>query len=295
MLLSAIDIGSNAVRLLFSNVKEINGAVVAEKLSLVRIPLRLGEDVFATGRISDEKTKKLVKTLQAFLLLIEVSGSVAMRACATAAMREADNAAAVILAVKDATGIGIELIDGIEEARLISSVDGFLQGNNPAYIAFLDVGGGSSEITLMKGRTLIKSHSFKIGTVRMLNNAVDASSWRDLKQTLQHHAQINGEIMLVGSGGNINKLVKLYGNTREKILTYKKLVAGIRELESMTFDDRIRKLGLRPDRADVIAPAGHIFRFVMAELGLQCVYVPKIGLADGMVSQLYKERLGIHM
>ncbi len=292
MLLSAVDIGSNAVRLLFSNVKETEGVVVAEKLSLVRIPLRLGEDVFATGTIPEGKISKLIKTMQAFLLLIEVNGSERTRIYATAAMREAVNASQVIAKVRESTGVNIEVIDGIKEAALISSVDGFFPSHRPPDVIFLDVGGGSSEITVMKNRKLVKSYSFKIGTVRMLNHAVDASAWKQLRQTLQSFTVPDGQFFLVGSGGNIAKLVKLYGNTRDKVLTYKNLSAGIRELESMAFSQRMKELGLRPDRADVIAPAGQIFRFVMNELNVSSVYVPKIGLADGMVSQMYKEHRG---
>ncbi len=267
--------------------------MVAEKLSLVRIPLRLGEDVFATGTISEAKISKLIKTIQAFLLLIEVNGSERTMIYATAAMREAVNASQVIAKVRKSTGVNIEVIDGIKEATLISSVDGFFPPQTPSDVVFLDVGGGSSEITVMKNRKLVKSYSFEIGTVRMLNHAVEASAWKQLRQTLQSFTIPDGQFFLVGSGGNITKLVKLYGNTRDKVLTYKKLSAGIKELESMTFDQRMKELGLRPDRADVIVPAGLIFRFVMNELNVSSVYVPKIGLADGMVSQMYKEHKGI--
>ena len=290
MLLAAIDIGTNAVRLFFSNVFEQNETVIAEKASLVRIPIRLGEDVFSSGVISPEKTDRLVKTMQAFKLLIEVNQPEAFRACATSAMREARNGPQVVERIKAETGIEIEIIDGENEANLVSTFSNLNITQKHAYVMFVDVGGGSTEISVMKKGKLVESVSFRIGTVRLLNNKVDEAEWQRMKQWLKPWKKKQEKLLLVGSGGNINKITKLYGRIPENILTEDNLSYALKHLALFTVNQRIELMGLRPDRADVIIPAGEIFQFIMKQTGAQSVYVPKIGLSDGIVTALYRAR-----
>ncbi len=289
MLLAAIDIGTNAVRLFFSNAFSKNGQVVVEKASLLRIPIRLGEDVFTSGTISQEKTDKLLKTMQAFKLLIEVNQPVAWKACATAAMREATNQQEVISKIEKETGIQIEVIDGLQEASLVSGLGDQYFHDAPKYVMFIDVGGGSTEISLLKGDNRIASGSFKIGTVRLLKNKVDKNEWTAMKKWLKSLNIKKSDFILVGSGGNINKITKLYGRIPDNILSIERLEFALNDLGKFSLDERIQQLGMRPDRADVIIPAGQIFQFIMRQIKIDNIYVPKIGLSDGMVIDMFKE------
>lgn len=287
MLLAAIDIGTNAVRLFFSNVFSQNGRVMVEKASLLRIPIRLGEDVFRIGHISEEKTIRLLKTMQAFSLLIDVNQPVAYKACATSAMREAKNGSDVIDRILRESGISIEIIDGLQEASLVSAFTDFRQSQENKYHMFIDVGGGSTEISLLKGSSIVGSDSFRIGTVRLLNGKVREKEWDKMKKWLKSHKDKWKDTGLIGSGGNINKITKLYGKVPENILSFGQLEYALSHLESHTLEQRIHLMGLRPDRADVIVHAGRIFRFIMRQVKAGEIYVPKIGLADGIVHKLY--------
>lgn len=289
MLLSAIDIGSNAVRLFFSHVFEQDGQIVAEKASLMRVPIRLGEDVFTKHYISEEKILKLIKTMQAFKLLIEVAQPVAWRACATSAMREAKNKDEVINRVTKESGIQIEIIDGVEEAKIVSAIQNLDMVKNFNHSLFIDVGGGSTELSLISAEGIIESASFKIGTVRMLSGKVKGSEWEKMQDWLQKIDKNHKGILCVGSGGNINKLAKLYGRVPEKTLPFTNLEYGINELRKYTLTQRIEIMGLRPDRADVIIPAAEIFHFIMKTMKARLLLVPKIGLSDGMVSMMYRQ------
>lgn len=291
MLLAAIDIGSNAVRLFFSNVFELNGEIIAEKASLVRIPLRLGEEVFKKGRISGQKADALVKTMKAFSLLIDVVQPVAYRACATAAMREAENRDDLVKRIRKEAGIEIEVIDGLEEARLISTVTHLDFEGNFKKAFFIDVGGGSTEISIIEQNRILDSNSFKIGTVRMLNGMVKPSEWKKMEDWLARFRGLEEPLLLVGSGGNINKINKLYGDVSRKTLSLESLEHAIHHLGQYPVEDRIALLGLRPDRADVIIPAGQIFHFILRSLEAGFIFVPKIGLSDGIVSLLFIEQL----
>ncbi len=289
MLLAAIDIGTNAIRLFFSNVYEKDGIVIAEKASLMRMPVRLGEDVFQTGRISEEKQHELVKTMKAFSLLIDVYKPVAYKAIATAAMREAENNLEVINNIKKETGISIEMVDGLHEALYLSSFSDIKFRGDHNLSMFIDVGGGSTEISLLKNNKLVDSGSFKIGTVRLLNKKVKDKEWTRLNDWLSKSKKDYGRILCIGSGGNINKLTKLYGQIPENILTKENLKKGLKDLKKYSMKERIHILGLRPDRADVIVPAGKIFKYILKHTKSDFIYVPKIGLSDGVVSVLYKE------
>jgi exopolyphosphatase / guanosine-5'-triphosphate,3'-diphosphate pyrophosphatase len=294
MLLSAIDIGTNAVRLFFSYVFNQNGQIFVEKASLVRIPIRLGEDVFSLGYISEEKIRNLSKTMQAFKLLIDVYQPVAYKVCATAAMREALNNEYVVERIARETGLQIEIIDGLMEAGLVSAFTDKHFAGAKKYNLFIDVGGGSTELSLLKGQELVLSSSFKIGTVRLLKDQVDQMEWNALKKWLKQHRDKKKDLLLVGSGGNINKITKIYGKLPDNMLSFEQLEFGLNDLSAYTLDQRIQLLGLRPDRADVIIPAGQIFHFIMKQLKSEVIYVPKIGLSDGMVTLMYKEQIANH-
>ena len=288
MLFAAIDIGSNAGRLYFANVYEHEGAVIAEKASLVRIPLRLGEDAFKIGKISEERISNLLKTLKAFKLLIEVYQPLNYIACATAAMREAKNSSEIIERVKTEAGIELEVISGLEEARIVSATNNILIDNNYNISMYIDVGGGSTEISIVsKQHHIIASNSFKIGTLRMLNHNTNIVEWDNLKKWLKDFKTDFGKIYCIGSGGNINKINKLYGTKPNDIVTFKDLQNGYDQIRKLTIAKRIEDLGMRPDRADVIVPAAQIFLSIMKWTKIDFVYVPKIGLSDGLIHLLY--------
>ena len=289
MLLSSIDIGSNAVRLLFANVFDSNAGPVAEKATLLRIPLRLGMDVFSTGSISDQKADDLVKTMRAFRLLMEVYQPQAYRAAATSAMREATNNQEVLARVLEESGIEIGLIDGIQEANIISSLSNIYVNKNFSKTLYIDVGGGSTELSLLDGDHFVASNSFKIGTIRLLADKVEMSEWEQLRKWLQQFKADFGRMNCIGSGGNINKLTKLYGQPLNNRISFDQLVYAYKQLHNMPLNARIERMGLRPDRADVIVPAARIFIRILKWSGIGTVIAPKIGLADGLVLLLYKE------
>ncbi len=289
MLFSSIDIGSNAVRLLFANVFDSKAGPVTEKASLIRIPLRLGFDVFNGGSISRQRADDLVKTMLAFKLLIDVYQPVGYRAAATSAMREAANNELILDRVKRETGLEIGMIDGIEEANIISSLSNIFVNKNFNKTLYIDVGGGSTELSVLEGKRFITSNSFKIGTIRLLADKVEDAEWENLRRWLQQFRADFGQMNCIGSGGNINKITKLYGHALNNIITFDQLVFAYKQLNNMTLAARIEKMGLRPDRADVIVPAARIFVRILKWTGIGTVIAPKIGLADGLVLLQYKE------
>ncbi len=291
MQLAAIDIGSNAIRLFFANVFDQNNEIVVEKASLLRVPVRLGEDVFGKGKISKEKLERLEKTMTAFKLLIEVVQPIDFRAVATSAMREASNAAEVIKRIKQETGIPIEIIDGLEEARIVSMVSNLNFNGNYKRVMYIDVGGGSTEISILENQKILDSDSFKLGTVRLLNGQVKDSEWQKMKDWLSKAKKKNGDLLLVGSGGNINKITKIYGDLSNKTLSYIALENALNHLGAYSIKDRVELMGLRPDRADVIVPAGQIYHFIMNYLQSSFIFVPRIGLSDGIVTLLYRKQI----
>ncbi len=289
MKFAAIDIGSNAVRLLFCNVYEEKGKTLFKKAELIRVPIRLGEDSFLNKKISKEKADKLVTAMKAFKNLIEVYDAVDYRACATSAMRDADNRYDIVERVKKEAGINIEVIDGKTEADIIYSnhIEEHLdKSNNYLYI---DIGGGSTEITLFSKNKAMVSQSFNIGTIRMLHNQIDKEYWNYFKNWITEITAGYKPLIAIGSGGNINKLFKMSGRKPNKPLPTNKLKGMYEVLESYTYEERIKILGLNPDRADVIIPASKILLTVLKKADIEKLLVPQIGLSDGIVHLLYEK------
>jgi len=284
---AAIDIGSNAVRLLFCNVYDDGGKVEFTKAELIRVPIRLGEDSFLHGSITKQKADKLVTAMKAFKNLIEVYDAIDYRACATSAMRDAENRYDIVDRVRQEAGIKIEIIDGKTEADIIYSnhIEEHLdKSNNYLYI---DIGGGSTEITLFSKNKAIVSQSFNIGTIRMLHNQIDKDYWTYFKKWIEEITKGYKPLIAIGSGGNINKLFKMSGRKINKPIATVKLKNLYEVLESYTYEERVHKLGLNPDRADVIIPASKILLTVLKKAEIEKVLVPQIGLSDGIVHQLY--------
>lgn len=289
MKFASIDIGSNAVRLLFCNVFEQGINTVFKKAELIRVPIRLGEDAFTNHFISDEKADDLVKAMQAFRLLIEIHRPISFRACATSAMRDASNGAGIIDRIKKEAQINVEIIDGSTEANLIymNHIAEHLDRNN-SYL-YIDVGGGSTELTLFSRNRHVFSRSFNIGTIRMLNQQIDKTLWTNFKEWIKINTADYHPLIAIGSGGNINKLHKMAKVKDNKPLSFEKLNEIFEELNSFTLQERIENLGLKPDRADVIIPASKIFLSVMKNAQIEKIFVPEIGLSDGIVHQLYED------
>ncbi len=289
MKFAAIDIGSNAVRLLLTRVIETESGPYFRKESLVRMPIRLGEDTFTTGRISDDKAEKLVECLIGFKHLIQAYAAVDFLACATSATREAANRLEIVEAVRERANIDLEVVDGSDEARILVSnhVEAQL-GNGGSRYLYVDVGGGSTEITIADAKTAIASKSFDIGSVRLLHGLVPQESWRQMRKWLRQNTRGNRPKAAIGTGGNVNKLFRLVGRKEGKPLSYKKMVRVYKSLQEYSVEERVTQLNLRPDRADVIVPAGQIYLLAMKWADVNKMYVPQIGLADGLVRILYE-------
>jgi exopolyphosphatase/guanosine-5'-triphosphate,3'-diphosphate pyrophosphatase len=287
---AAVDIGSNAVRLLLSHAVEEHGEVHYKKNEFVRIPLRLGDDVFQIGRISHQKTRRLLKTLHAFKLLIDVYAPTAFRACATAALREADNGAEVVRMVKRTCGLPVEIISGQAEAELICAnhVEEYLDPNEN-YL-YIDVGGGSTELSLFDHGECLFSRSFDVGTIKWLKKRITRETWEEFKACVRRITEDHHPVTAIGSGGNINKMYKLLGKGG-KPLPYYRLKAFYDEARACTLEDRMEIWRLNADRADVIVPAAKIFLGAMKAGGIDEVIVPQIGLVDGIVHRLHEKAL----
>ena len=289
---AAIDIGTNAVRLLLYNIYlDLTGVPVFKKIALTRVPIRLGEDVFATNRISDSKIELLRKTMIAFKNLIEVHDVIDYMACATSAMREAENSKEVQAFLKETTGIEITTISGEVEADLIYQ-NHIAESMNPsrAYL-YIDVGGGSTEITLFYQGEKRLSESYQIGTVRMLHDKIAKETWDLLKIKCIEIAHRYKNIIGIGSGGNVIKLQKLAGGDEGTPITRSQLKQAHQDLSELTYEERMRKYGLNPDRADVIVPAAEIFLFITKHTEIKNILVPKMGLSDGIIHYMYDEYL----
>ncbi|MBI9068332.1 MAG: ethanolamine ammonia-lyase reactivating factor EutA [Salinivirgaceae bacterium] len=289
MIYAAIDIGSNAGRLLVATVHDINGKIITEKITLVRVPLRLGFDVFEKGYITPEKQDLLINTFDAYKQLMNIYEPVDYIACATAAMREAENAHEVLERVKNEAGVNLITINGQQEAEIISSAGNANLEKPHLHSLYIDVGGGSTEISWFEGDKLLSTKSFKIGTIRLLHDLVAKSEWDDMKEWVKDLHDAETPINCICSGGNINKLTKLYGNRTKNTLSYSQLVEAHEYLEGYSIEDRMEILGFRADRADVIIPAAIIFKKLMKWAKIQEIQAPKIGLADGLIVELYKK------
>lgn len=262
---------------------------VIEKVSLTRVPIRLGADTFSLGKISDEKIVQVIKAMKAFYYLMDVHEIKHYRACATSAMREANNSSVLIDRVFIETGIRIEILSGDEEANIIFG-NYFAQNlDKNEDSLFIDVGGGSTELTLIKKGKRIKGHSFDLGTVRMLSGAIDKNIWNHAKKWIQEELKSSDKLIAIGTGGNINTLFKMQGKKSNEKISLKSIRAQYENLIKMTYDERIIKLKLKPDRADVIVPACEIYMRLMEFAGIEEMVVPKIGLSDGMILEMYNQ------
>ena len=287
---AAIDIGSNAIRLLVSDIIEQNDKPVKfKKTSLIRVPIRLGADVFIKGEISEASVTRMLDAMTAFRLLMQAHGVKRYKACATSAMREAKNGEEVTTIIKEKTDINIDIIDGEIEAAIIATTDlNDYIDENKTYL-YVDVGGGSTEFSVIDQGEKIASKSFKIGTVRLLNDIVKKETWFELEQWIKIHTEAFDKIDLIGSGGNINKIFKESGKSMGKPLTYFYLTNYYNMLQSYSYEERITELNLNQDRADVIIPATRIYLSAMKWSGARDIYVPKIGLSDGIIKSIYLE------
>ncbi|MVZ64317.1 exopolyphosphatase [Sphingobacterium sp. DK4209] len=282
---AAIDIGSNAVRLLIADIIERENEVVFSKNTLLRVPLRLGDDAFIHRHISEGKFDSMVKTMSAFKNLMDVYRVTDYMACATSAMRDADNGDAVVAACKK-VGVDIQIIDGAIEAQIIYNVHSqTTMDRNKAYL-YIDVGGGSTEISLFANGELVASRSFNLGTIRILDNQDAPETWDDMKRWVKEITKSYKNIYGIGSGGNINKLSRLANEKADKPISYAKLKAMYVYLNSYSLKDRINLLELKQDRADVIIPAAEIFLTIMKVGHLKNITAPRIGLADGIIQTL---------
>lgn len=285
---AAIDIGSNAVRLLIKEIKEEQGKAHFSKVLMLRVPLRLGFDVFDIGKIS-EKGENMIRLMKAFRHLMKIYDVKHCRACATSAMRDAKNGMDIIKQIEKKTGVHIDIIDGQEEAKIIYNNHVEHMEDQKGNYMYVDVGGGSTEINLLSEGQLVCSRSYNIGTVRMLNNAVKDSEWERLKNDLAELAKSYPQTNIIGSGGNINKLYRLADKKNKKKMTMQ--VSVLQELhtrlKALSLEERMEQFGMKPDRADVIIPAGEIFLTIANIIGASYIHVPVIGLSDGIIDELY--------
>lgn len=293
---AAIDIGSNAIRLLFSRVIEKkNDNPFFIKESLIRMPLRLGDDAFTAGVISKNNCDNFLNTLYGFNHLIEAYRPINYRTCATAAMRNAKNGLELVARVKDQTSIQIDIINGYEEAAMILSRNISQYLNHDKNYIHIDVGGGSTELTIISDGKTQASKSFSIGSVRLLQGKVQNSHWEFMHHWIKDNIKNLRPIKAIGSGGNINKISSMLGKKKGESVKYKNIQDIIKKIDVKNIEERITVLGLRPDRADVITHASKIYLSCMKWSGAIKIIVPQSGLADGIVGQLYDNYNGGHI
>jgi len=283
---ATIDIGSNAIRLLISNVFSVNGKLHHTKNSLYRVQLRLGDESFNKGMIGPKNLDKLKSTLKSFKLLMDVNDVKKYLAYATSAMRSISNTEKLLKSLEIETGVKVEIISGKKESQIVAKNDISTHIGKTKNYCFIDVGGGSTEVVIYKKGEFYKSKSFKIGGVRLINGLVEDSTWKEFELWLKSHAVELKKLKIIGIGGNINKLYKLSGVKYTKPIERKRFKKTLVRLENMSYTKKLTKLKLNPDRIDVIVPAGKIYFFMMKTLGIKEIYVPRIGLADGMVNEI---------
>lgn len=289
MTYAAIDIGSNAIRLLIASILSDNGKTTFKKTTLIRVPLRLGDNAFVEHRISEQKSEELIKTMSAFKNLMDVYHVEDYMACATSALREAQNGPDLVKIIKEKVGINLEIVEGQREANIIysSHIDqSFDYDKNYLYI---DVGGGSTELSVFHKGKPVASKSFNLGTIRILDHQDKAETWDDLKQWINTETKNYKHLIGIGTGGNINKLFKLAGEKEGEPMSIQKLQTQSDFLNTHSLEERIVKLGLNQDRADVIIPACHIFLTVMKTAGIKQIHVPKVGMVDGIINLLIEK------
>lgn len=289
MKIAAIDIGSNAARLLINEVKINNRKPEFIKLNLLRIPLRLGMDVFTIGKIGPEREKMVIDSMKIFSDLMKIYKVEHYRACATSAMRDAANGNEIIKQVKDASGINIEIISGDEEATLIYE-NHVAEGLDKefAYL-YIDVGGGSTELTFYENGKMVYERSFNIGTIRLLNNLVTMENWHEMKEEIKKNIVSKKPIVAIGSGGNINKVFSMSKTKDGKPMSLSHLKKVYKEFNELSVEERMTKHSLREDRADVLVHALSIFNNVMAWSDINKIFVPKISVADGLIQNIYSQ------
>lgn len=288
---AAIDIGSNAVRLLIADITKNDEGFGFKKNTLIRVPLRLGDDAFLDHRISERKTEDLLKTMAAFKNLMDVYQVSKYLACATSAMREADNGADIIKKVKKLTDLDLEIIEGQREANIIYS--NHIEENldiKKSYL-YIDVGGGSTELSVFVNRMPIASKSFDIGTIRILDNQDREETWEEMKLWVKEHTKSLKNLAAIGTGGNINKLYRMSDEKEGMPMSFLKLKGLYNNLNAHSLKERISVFGLNPDRADVIIPACEIYITLLKWTGIKQIYVPKVGMADGIINLLIDENL----
>lgn len=291
---AAIDIGSNAMRLLINNVIEHpDREPQFRKNSLVRVPVRLGQEAFTSGKLSAATIERMTDAMTAFQYLMRVHGVEKYMACATSAMREVSNGKKVVELVRAQAGIDIQIIDGKKEAAIIAATD--LSGliDPTRNYLYVDVGGGSTEFTIFSQGKVTVSRSYKIGTVRLLNEMITEETWQDIRKWIEKHTAKFKPIDIIGSGGNINKLFKMSGRKPGEPLSYIYLNSQYQFLKGLSYDARVGELGLNPDRADVIIPATQIYLNALKWSGAKRIYVPKIGLSDGIIKMLYTQEKAV--
>ena len=288
---AAIDIGSNAVRLLIADITHGDNGFAFKKNTLVRVPLRLGDDAFLDHKISGRKIDDLLKTMSAFKNLMDVYQVTKYLACATSSMREAENGKEIVQLVKEKANLDLEIIEGQREANIIYAnhiEDNLDIRKNYLYI---DVGGGSTELSVFVNKVPIASKSFDIGTIRILDNQDKEETWEEMRLWVKEQTKYHKNLAGIGTGGNINKLYRMANEKEGMPLTFLKLKSLYNQLNSHSLKERIQVFGLNPDRADVIIPAAEIFITLMKWTGIKQVYVPRVGMADGIINLLIEENL----
>jgi len=289
---AAIDIGSNALRVLVANVfTDKNGHVDFYKNSLIRVPVRLGQDTFTLGEITNGNIRRIIKAINIFKNIIRIHKVTKYKAYATSALREARNCDVIVELIKNKTGIMVELIDGVKEASLISSVRFFENIDKKLNFLYVDVGGGSTELSIISNGIKIQEKSFKIGSVRLLNNYVDSDIWDEIKDWIKENTNGIDDLFLIGTGGNINKIYKITSSKNDNIITLNELKNFKNSIYQLSYSERIIKYQLNPDRADVILPALKIYLNVLKWSGASKILVPRIGLSDGIIQELIIKKL----
>jgi len=292
---AAIDVGSNAVRLLIADITYNENGYGFKKNTLVRVPLRLGDDAFLDHKISERKIEDLLKTMVAFKNLMDVYQVTKYLACATSSMREAHNGQAIIKMIKETANLDLEIIEGQREANIIYAnhiEDSLDIRKNYLYI---DVGGGSTELSVFVNKVPVASKSFDIGTIRILDNQDKEETWEEMKLWVKEQTKFHKNLAGIGTGGNINKLYRMANEKEGLPLTFLKLKSLYNQLNSHSLKERIQVFGLNPDRADVIIPASEIFITLMKWTGIKQIYVPRVGMADGIINLLIEENLNTQL